>query len=137
MPGSPIIPSIRYHDARSAIDWLCAAFDFTRQLVVPGEGDTIAHAQLTFGTGMIMLGSAGDDEFGKLQAPLANPQGPVSQSPYIVISDVDAHHQRALRNGAVIVMAPADQDYGGRAYACRDPEGNLWNFGSYDPWTPS
>ena len=33
-----------------------------------------------------------------------------------------------------IVMAPEDQDYGGRLYSCRDPEGNLWNFGSYDPW---
>lgn len=31
-------------------------------------------------------------------------------------------------------MEPEDQDYGGRLYSCRDPEGNLWNFGSYDPW---
>ena len=27
-----------------------------------------------------------------------------------------------------------DGDYGGRGFTCRDPEGHLWNFGSYDPW---
>lgn len=32
------------------------------------------------------------------------------------------------------VMDIADQGYGGRGYACRDPEGHLWWFGSYDPW---
>ncbi len=31
-------------------------------------------------------------------------------------------------------MPPEDQDHGGRFYACRDPEANLWNFGSYDLW---
>ncbi|HZF33304.1 MAG TPA: glyoxalase, partial [Candidatus Angelobacter sp.] len=29
-----------------------------------------------------------------------------------------------------------DEDYGGRGYSCRDPEGHLWNFGTYDPWAP-
>jgi len=27
-----------------------------------------------------------------------------------------------------------DQDYGGRGYTCLDLEGNVWSFGSYDPW---
>ncbi len=31
-------------------------------------------------------------------------------------------------------MPPEDQDHGGRFYACRDPEANLWNFGRDDPW---
>jgi uncharacterized glyoxalase superfamily protein PhnB len=29
------------------------------------------------------------------------------------------------------------EDYGGRGYSCRDSEGHLWNFGTYDPWAPS
>ena len=32
-------------------------------------------------------------------------------------------------------MEPRDQDYGGRDYTCRDPEGYVWTFGTYDPWT--
>ena len=129
-----IIPTLRYRDAASAIDWLCKAFGFEAHLVVPGEGGAIAHAQLVRGNGMIMLGSAGDDEFGRLQQPLDRPDAPVSQSPYIIVADVDAHHATAVAAGAQVVMAPKDEDYGGRGYSCRDPEGNLWNFGSYDPW---
>ena len=52
-----IIPSLRYADAAKAIDWLCDAFGFERQMVVPGENGAIAHAQLGFGNGMLMLGS--------------------------------------------------------------------------------
>ncbi|MEO1068864.1 MAG: VOC family protein, partial [Cyanobacteria bacterium J06638_6] len=55
-----IIPTLRYNDAARAIDWLCQAFGFEKHLVVPGENGAIAHAQLVFGNGMIMLGSARD-----------------------------------------------------------------------------
>lgn len=129
-----IIPGLRYRDAVAAIDWLCAAFGFERHQVVPGEDGAIAHAQLVLGNGMVMLGSARDDELGQLQQPLGAPDAPVSRSIYIIVSDVDAHHAAAAAAGAQIVMPPEDQDYGGRLYSCRDLEGNLWHFGSYDPW---
>lgn len=129
-----IIPALRYRDAAAAIEWLCGAFDFEKHLVVPTDDGGIAHAQLIFGNGMIMLGSARDDEYGKFQAPLSDVDAPVSQSIVIIISDVDAHHAQAKAAGARIVIPPEDQPYGGRLYSCRDPEGNLWSFGSYDPW---
>jgi uncharacterized glyoxalase superfamily protein PhnB len=132
--GGSIIPTLRYRDAPAAVDWLCEAFGFEQHLVVPDETNGVAHAQLVLGNGMIMLGSSRDDEFGKLQAPLASSDAVVAQSPYIVVEDVDAHHKRALAAGAVIEQEPEAQDYGGSMYCCRDPEGNLWNFGSYDPW---
>lgn len=135
LPHATIIPTLRYRDAAAAIEWLCRAFDFAEHLVVPGEHGTVEHAQLVHGNGMVMLGSARDDAFGALQAPPSSPDTPVTQSAYVIVADVDAHHERAVAAGATIVMAPEDQDYGGRFYACRDPEGNLWNFGSYDPWT--
>lgn len=91
-----MIPTLRYRDAAAAIDWLCTAFGFEKHLVVPGEDGTIAHAQLTFGNGMVMLGSARDDDFGQLQGPLQDSDARVSQSPYVVVSDVDAHHARAV-----------------------------------------
>ncbi len=133
--GSPIIPTIRYRDALAAIDWLCRAFGFERHLVVPGENGTISHAQLTFGNGMIMLGSARADDFGKIQMPLADLSSPVSQSAYVIVEDVDGHYERAAGEGAIIVSEPEDQHYGGRLYLCRDSEGNLWSFGSYNPWS--
>jgi uncharacterized glyoxalase superfamily protein PhnB len=129
-----VIPTLRYHDATAAIDWLCEAFAFERHLVVSGEEGGIAHAQLVFGNGMIMLGSARDDAFGVLQKPPSAIGGPVSQSPYIIVPDADEHYARAVAAGAEIVMELEDEDYGGRGYSCRDPEGHLWNFGTYDPW---
>lgn len=129
-----IIPTMRYRDAARAIEWLVRAFGFERHLVVPGEGGAILHAQLTFENSMIMLGTARDDEFGKLQKTPADVGGVGTQSPYIIVRDVDAHHARAAAAGAEIVHPPEDQDYGGRLYSCRDPEGHLWSFGSYDPW---
>ena len=50
-----VIPTMRYTDAHAAIEWLCRAFGFEKQLVVAHEDGTIAHAQLVFGNGMIML----------------------------------------------------------------------------------
>lgn len=129
-----IIPTLRYRDAAAAIEWLCRAFGFEKHLVVPGEGNTIAHAQLTFGNGMIMLGTARDDEFGKLQKTPEQVGGVVTQSPYIIVPDADAHHARAVALGAKVVYPLRDEDYGGRGYSCLDPEGHLWNFGTYDPW---
>ena len=67
--GTRVVPTMRYDDAVAAIDWLCNAFGFERHLVVEGEAGGIAHAQLVFGNGMIMLGSTRDDDFGRLQKP--------------------------------------------------------------------
>ena len=134
--GAKIIPALRYVDAPAAVEWLCAAFGFEKHLVVPGEDNQIAHAQLTFRNSMIMLGSAREGEYDDLLIQPAN-AGAVTQSPYVIVDNVDAHCARARAAGAEIVMEPADQDYGGRLYICRDIERHLWNFGSYDPWADS
>lgn len=130
-----IIPTLRYQNGRAAIDWLCKAFGFAEHLVVLDSSGAVAHAQLTYANGMIMLGSAKNNEFSKLVKSPSESGAIGSQSVYIVIDDVDAHHAKSLEAGAEIVIALMDEDYGGRVYSCRDPEGHVWNFGSYNPWT--
>ena len=132
--GSSIIPAMRYRDAAAAIDWLCRAFGFERHLVVPGPAGSIAHAQLRLGSGMVMLGSIRDNEWGRLIRQPDEIGGFETQSAYVVVPDPDAHHAQARREGARIVIEPHDEDHGGRGYGCRDLEGRLWYFGSYDPW---
>jgi len=133
-PGSSIIPGLRYRNAPAAIDWLCNAFGFEKHLVVPGENNTIAHAQLTFGSGMIMLGSVREDDARfSLQQP-DQISGAETQIPYVVVADCDSHYARAKAAGAKIVSDIHDEGHGGRGYACRDLEGHLWYFGSYNPW---
>ena len=133
-PGkSPIIPSMRYRDAPAAIDWLCRVLGFSEHMVVPGEDGAVAHAQLTLGDGMIMLGSERDDEHGQLMA-VPGSDGPNTQSAYVVVDGVEAVHDRAKAAGAPIVTPLQNPEYGGVFFACRDPEGYVWNIGSYDPW---
>ena len=113
-----VIPCIRYADEPAAIEWLCQVFGFEKQLVVPNDDGTIAHAELSFGNGMIMLGSVGEER----------------QSAYVIVSDADALYARAKAAGAEIVREIKDEDYGGRGFTCRDLDGHVWSFGTYDPW---
>lgn len=132
-----VIPCLSYRNALAAIDWLCQAFGFQKHAVY-ADGETVHHAQLSFGNGMIMLGSA--DKAGEWGKRIAQPDeigGRETQSPCVIVKDADAHYVRAKAAGAEIVIDIADQDYGGRGYACRDLEGHIWWFGSYDPWKAS
>ena len=120
-----VIPSLRYRDAKAAIDWLANAFGFERRAVYE-DGGLVVHAELTYDDGMIMLGSEreGDEVYG----------GHAGQSwIYVAVRDPDAHHDRAKAAGAEIIRELADQDYGSRDYSARDPEGNIWSFGTYRP----
>ena len=125
---------MRYQDARAAITFLREAFGFEPAMVIEGDGGLIDHAQLVHGTGMIMVGSARDDEYGRL---VGGSDQPFLASVYVVIDDVAGHAEQARGAGADILIEPEEQDYGGSSYTARDPEGNVWSFGSYDPWAPT
>jgi uncharacterized glyoxalase superfamily protein PhnB len=125
---------MRYADAPAAIDWLCQVLGFERHHVYPGENGTIAHAQLTLGGGMIMLGSGKDDEFGSGFTSPANLGGKESRSVYIVVPDADAAYARAVAAGAAIVRPVQDTPYESREFSVKDPEGHTWSVGTYDPW---
>jgi uncharacterized glyoxalase superfamily protein PhnB len=129
-----VIPCLRYRDAPAAIKWLCSTFGFEEHLVVPNPDGTIAHAQLSFGNGMIMLGSVVDSEYGRLIKQPDEIGGAETQSAYVIVTDADAIYQRAKAAGATIVLDIKDEEYGGRGFGCRDLEGRLWYFGTYDPW---
>jgi uncharacterized glyoxalase superfamily protein PhnB len=120
-----IIPTLRYQDAKAAIDFLERAFGFERKAVHENEDGTVAHAELAHGRGMVMLGStgAGDPRFDTGRASI-----------YVIVPDPDAVHVRAKAAGAEIAREPQDTDYGSREFTAEDPEGNLWSFGTYDPF---
>jgi uncharacterized glyoxalase superfamily protein PhnB len=124
-PAPQVWPTLRARDARALIRFLVDAVGVT-ETVVHGEGDRVDHAELAGPCGGgIMLGSHRDD-----------PDDPWALKPgtfgaYVVVDDPDAVHERAVRAGATITRAPFDTDYGSRDFAARDPEGNLWSFGTY------
>jgi len=130
---SNVIPCMRYRDAPAAIDWLCTTFGFEATLVVPNEDGSIAHAQLSFGNGMIMLGSVFDTEFGRLMKQPSEIGQFNTQSSYLVVNDADKVYDNVKQAGGEILLDIKDEDYGGRGFTCRDPEGHIWSIGTYDP----
>jgi uncharacterized glyoxalase superfamily protein PhnB len=117
-------PSLRYRDAAAALEWLADAFGFEETERHAGEDGAIVHAEMKFGGEWIMLGTDSGERWGSHAG-----QGWV----YVVVDDPDALYERARAAGAEVVMEPTDQDYGSRDFSVRDPEGNLWSFGTYRP----
>lgn len=131
--GATLIPALRYRDVRAAVDWLCRAFGFERHAVYE-QNDQIVHAELAFGNGMIMLGPVADTEFGRYMVQPDEIDGRETQTSYLVTDDADSVYINAKAAGAEIVRDIRDEDYGGRGFSCRDPEGHLWSIGTYNPW---
>ena len=122
-----LYPVLRYRDAHAAIRFLCDAFGFERHAVYEADNGSVEHAQLAHGSGMVMVST--EPESDERGWGLHAGQGWT----YVVVADPDAHHQRAKAAGASIIRELEDQDYGSRDYSAKDPEGNIWSFGSYDP----
>jgi uncharacterized glyoxalase superfamily protein PhnB len=127
MPDAPTFyPILSYRDAQAAIDWLQAAFGLALRFQTPGRDGTVAHAELDYGNGVVMLHS------GKPSPPPADWQETL-QAVYVAVEDPDAHCERARAAGAEITREPEDMDYGSREYSARDLEGHHWHFGTYRP----
>jgi uncharacterized glyoxalase superfamily protein PhnB len=134
-----VIPTLRYRDARAAIEHLCAVFGFTRHAVFE-DGEYIAHAELALGDGFIMVGSvrpgAGGNAYGDNIVQPDEIGGKETQAAYLIVPDADAVYERAKAAGFPIVIEIKDESHGGRGFSCRDLEGRFWNVGTYDPRAP-
>ena len=132
---STVIPGMMYRNAPGAIEWLCKVFGFEKRAVYPGEDpNTIMHAELTLGGGMIMLGSLKDNAYRRYVKQPDEIGGAETRSASLIVKDADEVYRRAKEAGAEIVFDIEDKPYGGRGFTCRDPEGHMWHVGTYDPW---
>ena len=124
-PPPQVWPSLRAKDARSLIRFLVDVVGF-EETAVYGDDDVVQHAQLSWPLGGgIMLGSARDDPDD------AWPIRPGTFGAYVVTDDPDALCARITAANGHITQDLEDTDYGSRGFTMRDPEGNLWSFGTY------
>jgi uncharacterized glyoxalase superfamily protein PhnB len=124
-PPPQVWPTLRARDARALIRFLTDAFGF-EETVVYGDGDRVEHAQLSWPPGGgVMLGSVRESPDDPWPVP------PGSFGAYVVTDDPDGLFERATSAGAQVIAGLHDTDYGSRDFAVRDPEGNLWSFGTY------
>ena len=126
-PPPQVWPAFRCRDARAEIRFLVDAFGFEERLVVPGDdGREVAHAELRWPNGGgVMLGSVAAPGGQEIASP------PGGASVYVVTDDPDGLYERATKAGAVVVRELRDEDFGSRDFVVRDPEGNIWSFGTY------
>ena len=131
---STVIPALRYADAPAAIEWLCRALGFEKRVVYMSDEKTVAHAELTLGNGMVMIGSVtnGTPYSDLVRQP--RDVGAETQSPYLIVADCTAVYERAKAAGAEMVFDLEEKGYGGKGFTCRDPEGHVWSVGEFDPW---
>jgi uncharacterized glyoxalase superfamily protein PhnB len=123
-------PAFRARDARVLIRFLVDAFGFEETVVYgdqpDGSGDVVVHAELAWPLGGgIMLGSERDDPGNPWRLSAG------TFGAYVVADDIEDLHARAVAAGAEIVRSPFTTDYGSHDFTARDPEGNLWQFGTY------
>lgn len=128
------MPTLRYYNVAAAIDWLCKAFGFEKHLVVHADDGSASYAELVFGNSMIMLGPAEGSGLGEVMVQPADTSRTETQICYVFVTHAAAHCNRAKAAGAEILLGIDDAHSDGCGYSCRDLEGQVWNFGTYDPW---
>ena len=115
-----------YRQPKPMLDWLEKAFGFERVMVIEDADGNIAHSEMRFGDGLIMVGN----EWSADHASPASLGGKNTQTVHVhVDADIDAHCERARAAGAEVLQEPDTQFYGDRTYRARDPEGHIWTFG--------
>jgi uncharacterized glyoxalase superfamily protein PhnB len=121
-------PILSYRDARAALAFLRDAFGFEERAAYARDDDPsiIEHAEMRWPLGGgVMFGTAGKDD-----SPFGQ-RVPGNDSVYVVTDEPDALYERAVTAGAEVVRGLVDEDYGSRGFSVRDPEGNIWSFGTY------
>ena len=128
LSGAPAIyPTFRYADARAAMDWLERTLGFERREDQRDDDGNVVHAELALGSAVVMLGTAGIGREPFRDLPTGGSLA------YVATDDVGSLYERARDAGADVAMELTETDYGSRDFTVRDPEGNLWSFGTYRP----
>jgi uncharacterized glyoxalase superfamily protein PhnB len=125
-----IYPTFRYRDAAAMIAWLTTIFGFTVHASYKDDGGAVQHAELAYGSAMVMLGTIAEDGYGAMVGANVVPG---AKSTYVVVDDPDVLFARAKAAGVAILEGLTERSYGSREFVVRDPEGNVWCFGTYWP----
>lgn len=133
LPAPHLMPLMRYRDLAEAMGWLERAFGFEKQIAVSDSDGEVIYGQMTYRGSLMMMGAVRETDLDKLMRQPDEVGGVETQSCYIVVNDADEHYARAIDAGAEIVLEIKSDGLGRRGYSCRDPQGHIWNFGTYNP----
>lgn len=120
-----IYPRLAYRDVDAALEFLTRVFGLVerREARMEHPGGTLAWLEL--GDGVVMIGEAGPAHHG-LSSPAEVGVTTAMVNGYV--DDVDAHHRRAVAEGARVVMDLETMFWGDRRYEALDLDGHRWHF---------
>jgi PhnB protein len=113
-----VTPYLVVSDADAELAFLKAAFGAVEVNCQRNPDNTVAHAELTIGDSLVMLGQAG------------GPWKPRTAALYLWVEDVDATYARSLEAGATSESEPEDKPYGHRNAGVIDLGGVTWWIGA-------
>jgi uncharacterized glyoxalase superfamily protein PhnB len=122
-----------YHDAQAGIKWLTDVLGLKLKSIYKMPDGTVAFAELVWRTGIVFVSS---------RPPADNPWSRVGIASIALVAEdakvVSQHYDRARAAGAEVVRelhvahTPAFPN-GSTQFDLRDPEGNLWTLGTFQP----
>jgi uncharacterized glyoxalase superfamily protein PhnB len=126
-------PTLRYADPRAAMAWLVQTFGFAESVLYAADDGGVAHAELSFHGGKVMIGSASHEDGYPVRPP--SEVGGLTGGIYTAVpaDEIEAHYARTKAAGARFYREITDTDYDSREYSAFDPEGYIWSFGTYQP----
>lgn len=132
---STVVPGMRYRDPNAMIEWLTRAFGLQPHAIYRFPDGSVMHAEMTFGNGMIMIGDAAKQTPYSPHAIQPDETGlRETRSISLLVEDCDPIYAQAVAAGARMIFDLEAKPYGGKSFTCYDPEGHIWNIGSYNPW---
>jgi len=125
-PGLPQLqPSFHAKGAAAFLDLLARVFEAKIEGVHKNPDGSIAHGQARIGSASVEVSDA------------RGPYQPLPSMLYVYVPDADAVYNRALDAGCTSVHPVADQPYGDRNGAVRDPFGNIWYVATHRGGQPA
>ncbi|NML18320.1 VOC family protein [Azohydromonas caseinilytica] len=122
-----VTPYLTIRGAARAIEFYKQAFGAEEVMRLASPDGRVMHAEIHIGGAVLML----HDEAPQCQAFSPQTLGGSPCSVILYVEDVDAVVKRAVEAGATLTMEVADQFYGDRAGALRDPFGHRWHVATH------
>jgi uncharacterized glyoxalase superfamily protein PhnB len=134
MNNPTLTPSIVYDDAPRGIAWLADVLGMRLASLYKAPDGKVAFAEMVWRTGVIFVSS---------RPPAENPWSRVGIASIALVAEnaaaVKGHYKHAVAKRADIVRkvhvahTPAFPAEGSTQFDLRDPEGNLWTIGTFQP----
>ncbi len=122
-----VTPYITVKGAAAALDFYKKAFGAEEAYRLNSPDGKVAHAEIRIGGAVVML----HDEMPDWKAFSPQTIGDTACSLMLYVKDADAVTQRAVEAGATLTMPVADQFYGDRCGAIKDPFGHKWSIATH------